>query len=32
MREGRGPEEHIDALDSFADAMESVGIDLEGDG
>jgi probable F420-dependent oxidoreductase len=32
MRRGRDPEDHLAALDAFADAMASVGISLEGSG
>lgn len=32
MRQGRGPDDHVEALDAFADAMESVGIELSGSG
>lgn len=32
MRQGRGPADHVAALETFADAMASVGIELSGDG
>lgn len=32
MRRGRGPDDHVEVLDEFADAMDSVGIELSSSG
>lgn len=32
MREGRGPEEYVEAIETFAEAMADAGIELVGEG